>query len=69
MMSYNWAKMSYISLKNCPIILYFFRQKSVGTLLSVTRACEHYDWGTVWQNKWPNMLALYCKAYLLPIDF
>ncbi len=35
MMSYNWAKMSYISLKNCPIILYFFRQKSVGTLYKV----------------------------------
>ncbi len=31
-MSYNWAKMSYISSKNCPIILYIFREKSVGTL-------------------------------------
>ncbi len=28
----HWTKMSYISLKNCPIILYFFREKSVGTL-------------------------------------
>ncbi len=32
MMSYNYTKMSYILLKNCPIILYFFRRKSVGTL-------------------------------------
>ncbi len=30
MMSYYWAKMSCISSKNCPIILYFFRQKSRG---------------------------------------
>ncbi len=28
--SYNWAKMSYISSKNCPIILYFFPRKVCG---------------------------------------
>ncbi len=33
-LSYNRAKMSYISSKNCPIILYFFCGNSVGTLIA-----------------------------------
>ncbi len=37
MVSYNWAKMSYISSKNCTIILHFFRRKSVGTLTTLLK--------------------------------